>query len=170
METVKDIASTFANKLNENRAKRRQIDAKIQMRRAQIERLEKRMAKLESYNWVDDVMRPLAARVQAAMPGYRIEVLGPFGLRAEVSLHAYPGDSDDIEAATSVSFEPAFEHDSETQDCTFGLKLIDYSRDLGYYEKNTVGSLNGLNHPSTPLDPQSTVEDIVAMLREGERI
>ncbi|MCV6991888.1 hypothetical protein H7I87_03055 [Mycobacterium timonense] len=80
------------------------------------------------------MVEQVAALLRPHFPQYRLRVLGPFGLCSETAIHAYDERG---ECVGSVAFRPSGNR----------LNVVDYRRDSGRFGPNTLGALNGLNHP-----------------------
>ncbi|WP_084270642.1 hypothetical protein, partial [Mycobacterium avium] len=80
------------------------------------------------------MVEQVAALLRPHFPQYRLRVLGPFGLCSETAIHAYDERG---ECVGSVAFRPSGNR----------LNVVDYRRDSGRFAPNTLGALNGLNHP-----------------------
>lgn len=103
-------------------------------------------------SWLDSAIAALAVDVEEHT-GKRVEVSGPFGLRAEVMIKA--GD-------TYTIITPSFEDG--------GFKLYyDTGERTQTYQPNTLGDWNGLNNISAPL-PDAFEEIVSIMTRHREEI
>jgi hypothetical protein len=141
--------------------------AKYNKLREQIKRLEKRLDKMPHPNWVELLVKPIARELAKAYPDRRCEVLGPFGLGAQVSIHFYKKDADerhlfDDDNCLSITFSPGDLEKGE-------LQLVNEGAVTGDYPPGTLGAVNGLNHPRIPISPDSDVSELLAWL-EKDRV
>lgn len=87
-------------------------------------------------------------------PDHDLRVLGPFGLTNETAIHANdPSHTDRFIPMGSISFRP---------DGNNRLNLVDYSHDTGQFARDSLGGMNGMNHPEVPVD---NVEGLIDVLR-----
>lgn len=136
---------------------------------AEYDRLEKQIEALTTkrralnLSWVELVIRPLAKKLKRYVPGYRVEVLGPFGLCNQVSIHFYkigvPEEKiwDKKGAVKAISFVPDLEHGT--------LRIVDDSKDTKDHPEGSIGAVNGMNHPRIPIDPKWAVKELVKFIR-----
>ncbi len=91
------------------------------------------------------------------LPGRRYEVLGPFGICAEMCIHFY---RDGIEESKkfegdnclSITFLPGENGD---------LRVRDYTMNTGEFARGTMGEVNGMNHPSIDIPGDMEIEEMV---------
>ena len=93
--------------------------------------------------WYEKLVNPIADEIKQHGSFQKVEVLGPFGVGARVSIHCYVNGTDDISDIKAVTFEPDL--DSE---CKSPLSIVDYSKNTERFAKGTLGYANGLNYPS----------------------
>jgi len=141
---LNEIHSAFVADMTETN----RIRDRIEMRRKQIERLEKKLHKQPF--WRDSSVKHIAEALEERYPDRYADVLGPFGLGSEVSIHLYKkGVSKDKRTegnnCISITFRPG--------DLDKGELLIkDYRQNTGRFAGGTVGEVNGFNFPSIPFD------------------
>jgi hypothetical protein len=129
---------------------------------AQIEALTAKRRAL-NLSWVDLVIKPLAKKLKRYVPGYRVEVLGPFGICNEVSIHfckiGVPEEKlwDKKGAVKSISFVPNLEQGT--------FRVVDRSKDTKDHPEGSIGAVNGMNHPRIPIDLKWAVKDLVKFIR-----
>ena len=137
---------------------------------AEADRLNKQIAQLTAKrsslncSWVDLVVKPLAKKLKRYVPGYRMEVLGPFGLCHETSISFYkngvPEEKlwDKKGSVKSITLVP------ESGNGMF--RIVDYRKDKGTYPKDSIGAINGMNHPRILVDPNTwTLKDLIKFIR-----
>jgi hypothetical protein len=85
------------------------------------------------------------------------KVSGPFGICCEWMLEFYelgkpleykPGDDTVITMTVTV----------ENYEGLWTLRLRDYSKNTGEFKDNTIGAMNGMNHPAEEVPPEAGVE------------
>lgn len=97
------------------------------------------------------VVTQIAEAMAPHFPDHHLDVLGPFGLGSTTAIHAV--DPEGITVA-SLSFRPVGDF----------LGLVDYNVDTMEYPPNSLGGINGFNHPTTDI-PLGGIESLVALLR-----
>lgn len=102
-------------------------------------------------NWVTMLAKPISEQIKEAGGFQRVEVLGPMGIGARVSFHCYKHADDQIEDIQVLTVEPSLSDNSESP-----LSYVDFKTNTGRYAPGTTGEVNGLNHPSLPIDPRTT--------------
>lgn len=152
-KTIGEISQPYV----EQRQVEARIRARIEQREKQIERLKKKLGKLPF--WKEALIKPIAEELIQHFPGRRYEILGPFGLSAEVGVHFYRIGVDekhlfDGDNCISISFRPGDLEKGE-------LKVVDSKTNTGEFREGTIGALNGMNHPEIPLSPDMTIEELL---------
>lgn len=111
-----------------------------------------------------EIYKPIAKVIVEKMGYHSFDILGPFGLTSETSIHFYPteesleiyNDREHPEHENwtkniiSISFRPhRYRDDPEDYDSPRKMKLhvVDYTRDTGASPKGSIGHLNGFNKP-----------------------
>lgn len=105
--------------------------------------------------------------LQPHFPDHELEVLGPFGLANETSIHAKVADGVGRRSTVgSLSFRPHHVYtdagNAQLREPGMVLTLVDWSRNTGQYPANSIGGRNQLNFPDKELPP--TVEEIADLL------
>lgn len=120
-------------------AKRKAIEEKIEMRRKQIYRLEKKLDKQRAW-WGDILIRPIMEAVKEKYPQltWDDERLVPLGLRCAVSVFAHVGEDKYENCVASITFTPG---DTEKGEIWF-----DTGEKRGNYPSGSLGDLNGLSN------------------------
>jgi len=132
------------------------IEARIEEREKQIERLNKKLEKLPF--WKDGLIKPIAEELIKRFPDRRYAILGPFGLTAETAIHFYRIGVDekqlfDGDNCISITFRPGDLEKGE-------LKIVNHKENTGEYREGTLGEVNGMNNPTIPLSPDMTIEEL----------
>jgi hypothetical protein len=144
---------------------RARIRAQIATRERQIERLGKKYDRIPCVSWIDELVKPIADELLLLLPDCdAYEILGPLGICATVSIH-FRWNGTDIQAdrekyfrtLKSITFVPG---DLRTGE----LRWRDYSKDSGEFSVNTIGEVNGMNHPDIPIDPDSDIAALLAIV------
>jgi len=133
------------------------IRARIEEREKQIERLNKKLEKLPF--WKDGLIKPIAEELIKHFPDRYYEILGPFGLTSEISIHFYRiGVNEkqlfDGDNCISITFRPGELDKGE-------LRIADRKTNTGEFREGTLGEMNGMNHPEIPLSPDTTIEELL---------
>lgn len=137
---------------------RDRIDAKIQLRQKQIERLTKKRNALYPPSWINSMIKPIAEELIKDYPEHYYEILGPFGMNNDTSIHLYRKDQPGkTETCLSLSFRHGDLDKGE-------LNLIDYSKNLHRYQNGTIGEMNGGNYGTIPLTPETDISDLIKIL------
>lgn len=123
--------------MNENYIKR-------DKKRKSIERLQKQLHKLDNVSWINVVIKPIAKELSELLNLPVWEILGPFGLCSEVSIHFCEDEKslEKVEKIKSIHFRSHFNEEE------LRLSVIDYSKNTEEFAENTIGNLNGMNYPS----------------------
>lgn len=113
-------------------------------------------------SWIDLLLKPIAEAMLKHLPNRTFKILGPFGMTNETGVHFYKkgikeknkfkGDN-----CISITFRPA-----ELPDLT----VVDYSVDTGQFKPETIGEMNGMNHPSIPI--QNDINWLLAFMLKKE--
>ena len=146
---LSEFQSEYVAAYSSYKAESDRLEAKIEEREAQIERLKARRESLACPTWIDALVKPIADLLAAEYPDRDCAMLGPHGICARVSLHLYrKGLSDTVRFQDgnylSITFEPG--------DLGMGeLRLVDYTQHTRAVAPNTIGEVNGMNHPSIPM-------------------
>lgn len=157
----KNAATVTLNNLAEPYLKQQQeeagIEARIEQREKQIERLKKKLKKLPF--WTDALIKPIAEELVKHFPDRRYEILGPCGLSSETAIHFYRiGVNEphlfDGDNCISITFRPGDLEKGE-------LRIVDPKTNTGEFREGTLGAVNGMNHPTIPLSPDTTIDELL---------
>lgn len=107
-----------------------------------IEADKKEMERIRDDAWHKRVIERLGERLRKHGKWHTVEISGPFGIGAEVSvtLKQY---RDGIGDETNLLLERYATFEVHKDD----LYLRDYRTNTGKYKADTIGALNGMNHP-----------------------
>jgi len=162
---VKDISNKYSELYSEHKTKQDKLRNSIHRKEAQLERLNNRELKLIFPSWVDNLLQPIATELGKHLPDYRAEILGPFGICCETSIHFYKKGLTKEElwrdehrrdgSIKSITFIPG--DLSEGQ-----ISIRDEKTDTHRFSPGTIGALNGMNHPSINIPEDATIEWLLA--------
>lgn len=153
--TLKEITEPFVNTLANYKNERDKIDAKIELRKQQINRLETKQNKLIMPYWVDEIMKPLADQIMKSYEGFEYDLSGPFGICSKIHLCIQKNES----IHRYIIFQPGNIEWGE-------LYIVNHAVNTGKFPQGSIGALNGMNNPSTEIPIDSTIEQIVEMIEE----
>lgn len=161
LDNSKSTATVTLSNITMSYLKQRQeengIRARIKQREKQIERLKKKLDK--SPFWGESLIKPIAEELVKHFPDRYYDILGPFGMTAEISIHFYRIGVDDKQKfdgdnCISITFRP--------EDLDKGeLRIADCKTNTGEFREGTIGEMNGMNHPTIPLSPDTTIEELL---------
>ena len=132
----------------------------------QIERLKKKIAKHRAF-WGDYLIKPIAEELLPLLPDYdRFELLGPFGLSCEYSIHFY-------RRGVTEPYKHTEEIDHNIKSLTFvpgnldkgEIYLRDYSVYSGQFSKGTLGEINNMNYGCLPVPEDNTIQWLLGKLK-----
>ena len=158
----------FMEKFNEHkteyRKQRQYFEERIELRRQQIERLEKRMDRLIPPSW-HDAIKEIGEYI-CKETGYDYEILGPFGMRASSSLWIVDKTKDRKDLMDyivwSITVCPQYEGDNM-------YLTYDTGEKKGNYDPRSIGALNGFDNVDEVLpDTIEEVWEIMKKLKERE--
>lgn len=121
------------------------------------ERAQKSLDKQKYPHYIQGLLQPLAERLMSKFfPDRDIEFLGPFGLCNEVSIWFVRkgiSEKDKLvgDNTLSITFIP-FHFDRD-----FELRVRNTDIDTGKFDKNTIGAMNGMNHPDIKIPKNASL-------------
>lgn len=97
-------------------------------------------------SWIQMLVRPIGKALVSKMPGYTMEILGPFGINCNIAIHFTPEKKSRLKFK-SINF-------------TFSDRLYwqDTSKKTGKYPPNTLGDLNGMNYPEIEIPENADLD------------
>ena len=140
------------NKIEEIRAeyikRHQQFRTKTDNIYIEIARLQSELKNIRCPNWIDMISKPIAEIMFEKLPARRFEILGPFGICARTSIHFYRKGVPEKKKfegnnCLSICFEPGNLGKDEIE-----IRVVDEKTDTGRYARQTVGEMNGMNHPT----------------------
>jgi hypothetical protein len=163
---IKEISNKYVSDYKTFDESKEKIESKIQLRQKQIERLERKMERLEKTRpwWIDMIIKPIAEELTKELENVYYDILGPFGISAETSIHFYPDEFKNQDRkewnwdnVKSITFIPYDLKNGE-------IGIRDYTKNTGKFAKGTIGELNGLNHPTIELDTSMEIKDLLKFI------
>jgi len=88
---------------------------KIKKKKESIERLQKQLKKLESKNhWIDTILKPIAQEMSTLLELPTWDILGPFGLNCDTSIHFSKDvkSLQKLETIKSITFTPHWDKEN----------------------------------------------------------
>lgn len=124
------------------------LETQIDRAKARLARLEKARSELQHPSWIDILIKPIAEAMSKRLPDRTVDILGPCGITCATAIHFYKKGVDNKDKfngdnCISITFRPA----ADLPDLT----VIDYSVDTQEFKPGTLGEINGMNHPSIPI-------------------
>jgi hypothetical protein len=124
---------------------------------------------LRAPSWIEMVVKKVAKEMQEEFPDRHFEVLGPFGMNNEVSIHFYKNgvsekDKFIDENCLSITFVPKQDPD----DRSFELAILDTETNTHGFPDGTIAALNGANHPRIPILPSLEARQLCEIIKDGK--
>lgn len=158
----------FMKKLNERKIKyydqKHYLENRIRMRRAQIDRLEKRLDKLE-YPHFHDALKEIGEYI-CEKTGYEYEILGPFGLRCQSSLWIIDPNKDTGETGIE-NLVWSLSVTSRTNEDNTQYLMYDTGEKKPGYHPNSLGAMNGFDNVEAILP--DTIEEVWEIMKNKRR-
>lgn len=158
----------FMKNLNERKKEycnqRKYLENRIKMRRAQIERLEKRLDKLE-YPHFHDALKEIGEYI-CSKTGYEYKILGPFGLRCESSLWIVDPNKDKGKHGVGNIVWSICVNSKTNEDNTQYLVYDTGEKKPGYHP-NSLGALNGFDNVEAILP--DTIEEVWEIMKNKRK-
>lgn len=160
MSIVGELQKAFIEKMDAFKTVRSYLDKRIEFRKKQIERLEKRRDKVAWLRWDKEIVEPLAREIAKEFPGCKYRVNGPFGLGSTTTILITDGS----ETLFYLSIRPGnLSSVSVSGDRPF--TAIDYSVVDKEFPPNSLGTLNNLQYKEVPINDMS-VEELIQWGRD----
>lgn len=164
--TITDASNAYVQKNTERTATLKYLEGRTAHRERQIKRLESRIGKLGYVSWVDEIVEPIAKEMMKHLPVKSYDILGPFGMSAEVAIHFHKNDPPKRDGWHDLDIISICIIPLDLDKGEIGIR--DQTVDTGQYPSGTIGELNGMNHPTIPITPDMTIDDLVVYaLKEG---
>lgn len=159
----------FMKNLNERKIKyydqKHYLENRIRMRRAQIDRLEKRLDKLE-YPHFHDALKEIGKYI-CEKTGYEYEILGPFGLRCQSSLWIVDKTKDRKNLMDYIVWSLSIT--AKTNGDNTQYLMYDTGEKKSGYHPNSLGAMNGFDNVEAILpDTIEEVWEIMKKMKERE--
>ena len=159
----------FMKNLNDRKIKyydqKHYLENRIRMRRAQIDRLEKRLDKLE-YPHFHDALKEIGEYI-CEKTGYEYEILGPFGLRCQSSLWIVDKTKDRKSLMDYIVWSLSIT--AKTNGDNTQYLMYDTGEKKSGYHPNSLGAMNGFDNVEAILpDAIEEVWEIMKKMKERE--
>ena len=135
---MKAITDKYAKRLKRYHTRTNNLETEIKELQGKLERL--------NYpSWIDEIIKPIAELLVKRMKNRHYEILGPFGMTCETSIHFYiNGNKNQLENCRAINFRPV--------DLEIGkIEIVDYDNNTNEYKKGTIGEVNGMNYRTIPM-------------------
>lgn len=144
MQTLKDYNKSLIRREKSFMTRRNNIDSQI----LQLEAKKRRM------KWPDlmKVFEPLCIEIKKKLGASKFVLYGPFGLSNEKTIYWLKDSEKSITVDGNVLGSLCLISDAD------GVKIRDENTDNGRYRDDTIGKLNGMNHPSIEIDDTMDIE------------
>ena len=118
-------------------------------------------------HWKENLIVPIAEEIAKRLDR-DYEILGPFGLGCEMSIHfmikGLPDQKKDYKAWYAVAFDDMLSLTFRPGDIENGeLKLVDLRKNTGKFPEGSIGEVNGMNHPRLPMP--ETIDDLIKFMK-----
>jgi hypothetical protein len=165
---LKSILEKHTNYQKNYKEKEKRLEARIDSLTEKRDALQKKYR-----SWIKTFVSPLAKELQKYFPEYKhFELLGPFGLRCNVSIHFFKKSQKTLEREIKnrdEAFEKYFKNSN-----LISLTIIPISMREGEfhfetgemkqeYGNNTLGDINGMNNVTKGI---VNIEELVAHLKK----
>ena len=150
----------MAVKIRTLRTEAKQLQEKAQDNLRAADKIAKKKSRIQSVNWIDSVVKPLAEELRKATGKKFCEVFGPFGLCARVSVYLHDESTDKKEliqqSSLALTLQPCFE-DGDAFSLAYETGGI-----ARQCEPGSLAALNGMDRATAPL-PDS-IDDVVMLM------
>lgn len=127
------------------------------------ERARKRMDALKRPHWTELIIKKITKEMMAYFPDHYVyEILGPFGLNASVFVLISHPDWDVHKANNYPHYNFEFVPNLRSKDDA-NLKRVDRTINTGEFTPNSIGAINGFNHPQIPIPNETTIKKLILM-------
>ena len=137
------------------------MDGAIVLAEQRKERLTKKIERLRKQRpfWIDSLIEPFAVQVAEAKEwDYRVS--GPFGICCEVPVFFYRKTELTGTGEQEIAGLLQFVHSGKD------VMLRDYTVDTGTYSPNSIGGMNGMNHPTIEIPDDADINWFLAKIEE----
>ncbi len=161
MLDYKVIMEEYHNKLKGYTAEEAEFRRMQEKYKRLQEKYRLKEAKLKYPHWKENVLRPLGEELMLHFPDSTLSVSGPFGMDCETSISLTGKNK---ECLAFLQFVPT--HDSNLP---ITLHLRDYSVDTKRFPPDSIGEMNGDNHPSIPIPTDVTIKWFLDKIKYFQR-
>ena len=158
----KKLSDNYREVYNNYKTKDGELTQKIRRAEARLEKLTNKQRALQFPHWKKFILEPLSKELEVKYPGYHAEVLGPFGLDNETSIHLYKDSIPKSErwdatnrsiSVKSISFIFSLNRELYPE-----LFVRDYTQDSREFGRGTIGEMNGMNYASIPIPQDVNIQ------------
>jgi hypothetical protein len=108
----------------------------------------KKLENSKKSSWIDTLLHPLAVEIAAKIGRSKWEVMGPFGLGCETSIHFWDTPEQRKECnVDSLTFRPDLHFYEGRETNPFGVQ-VKGKKNTKTFKAGSIGELNGGNYPS----------------------
>jgi hypothetical protein len=155
---IHKIISRYRRRDKNHHKKRKAIEDQIAV-------LNKELDKLRHPYWTEEIIQPIAEELKKFFPNFHYEILGPFGICCEVAIHFYKNGVTDknrfkIGNCKAITFRPI-----DLTGPGNALAVKDYSKNTKEFRENTIGEMNGMNHPDIPVSDYMDIEALAKLVK-----
>lgn len=152
MVNPKELLNNWQKETKEYEEKEKKLDSKIELRKNQLKRLEKRKNKLKYPHWINLVLKPLGYEIEKKLKGYKFDDnLLTFGLNCQCPLIFEKGN----EKTLMITFKPTIN----------GLAIVNHNDIDESYDKNSIGALNGFQYGSLEFNENTTIDWLINFMQ-----
>jgi len=153
METLKDFNNSLIRREKTACTKRKNI-------RSQIDELQDKLDKMK-YPDIMEVFKPIFEIIRKKLKASKFVMYGPFGLCGERTIYWLKDSQKDIDIDDNVLGSLCFINN------TFGVEIRNENIDTKTHKQNTIGKLNGMNHPSIKINDMMDIDWLLEFVKRS---
>ena len=139
---------------------------KVQDKMKRLKRKQERLSDDYPF-WVHDMIEPMAEAMVKKLPDRTHDILGPFGLTAETSIHFYKKEATEKDRfegdnCISITFRPGELREGE-------LELVDRTKQTGRYPTGSIGEINRMNYHTVPIPKTADAKWLIEYMQKQEK-
>lgn len=163
---IAEIKKSYQRKQKLYRTKQDNIREDIKKAEANVEELREKDRKMTYPHFIDNYIKSLAEELLKHFKGRHYDILGPFGLNNNTSIHFYKDgvtreNMFDGDNCISVSFRPI------NDDGDSDLVLINHLVNSKRFAPGTIGEVNGMNYPDVTMP--KTIKELVKFIKDQNK-
>lgn len=162
---LRTITDRYVRIKEEHQKKKKEINEHIERLERKTQWHKRRLDRLGwGPSWIDELLQPIAEMMLKHLPGRHYDILGPFGIPANTSIHFYKDSVDNTtrfldDNCLSVSFRPGDLSKGE-------LLVVDYKVNTKRFAPGTIGEMNDLNYLSQGIPMNADIQWLVDWMME----